>query len=242
MKYLVNITYDGSNFYGSSIQKNKRTVTGEIETKLSKILNTKTKITSCSRTDKGVHANNFYFHFTSQKELNIDKLKKSLNSLLDKDIFIKEIKEVDDNFHARYSVLNKEYKYVINRGEYSPTKRNYELEYNKEIDIKKLKQASNYLIGTHDFKSFTSDNEKESYIRTINYIKIKENNNLVEIYINADGFLKYMVRNIIGLFLEINENKKELEDIPKILESKDRTKLGIKASPCGLYLNIVNYK
>ena len=242
MKYLVNISYDGSNFYGSSIQKNKRTVCGILESNISKILNTKTKITACSRTDRKVHANNFYFHFETNKELNISKFKKSLNSLIDKDIYIKSVEEVPNNFHARYNVVNKEYLYIINQGEYSPVRRNYELEYNKKINVDLLKKASTLLLGTHDFKSFTSDNEKTSYIRNINYIKIEEKSDLILIYINANGFLKYMVRNIIGLLLEINEGKKQVEDIPKILNGKNRQMLGIKAEPNGLYLNIVNYE
>lgn len=241
MRYLVNISYCGLNYYGFQSQPNEDTVEGNIINALSKILNKKIKITGCSRTDKGVHALDFYFHFDYEEEVNLDKIKKSLNSLTSDDIYIKEIKKVNDEFHARYNVLNKEYKYVINTGEYNPIKRNIELEYNKKIDIKLLKKASKHLIGTHNFKSFTSDNEKENYIRTINYIKIIKEKDLVTIYINADGFLKYMVRNIVGLLLDINEGKKETKDIPIILNSLDRSTLGIKAPAEGLYLNKVNY-
>lgn len=241
MRYLVKISYDGTLFFGSQKQKDKRTINNEIELTLSKILNEKTKIIGCSRTDKGVHANEYYFHFDTTKEIKAEKLKKSMNSLLTGEINIKNIKEVKDTFHARYNVKNKEYKYIIETGEYNPTNRNYTLMYNKKINIELLKEASKYLIGTHNFKSFTSDNEKENYIRTINYIKIKQNKSKIEIYINADGFLKYMVRNIIGLFIELNEGKKQIKDIKQILESKDRTKLGIKAPSNGLFLNKINY-
>lgn len=241
MKYLANITFDGTAFYGTNKQPNKRTILGEIEKTLSKILNTKTKITPCSRLDRGVHALNFYFTFDTNKEVDENKLRKSLNALLTSEIYIKEIKKTNDNFHARYDVQNKEYLYIIETGEYSPIKRNYELMYNKPINIELLKEASSYLIGTHDFKSFTSNDEKENYIRTINYINIIEENTKIKIYINGNGFLKYMVRNIIGLFLEINECKKQITDIPKILERKDRKTLGIKALPNGLYLNAINY-
>lgn len=241
MRYLANITFDGTSFYGTNIQPNKRTICGTIEETLSKILNIKTKITPCSRLDKGVHALNFYFSFDTSKTIDINKLKKSLNSLLTEEIHIKNIIQVDDNFHARFSVINKEYIYIIETGNYNPIERNYTLQYNKTINIDLLKEASTYLIGTHDFKSFTSDDEKESYIRTINYIKIERKDTKIIIKINANGFLKYMVRNIIGLFLEINEGKKQIKDISKIIESKDRTKLGIKCLPNGLYLNKVNY-
>lgn len=242
MRYLVNISYSGLNYYGYQKQPDKKTIEGNIEESLSKILNRKIETTGCSRTDKGVHALDFYFHFDYEEDLNVQKLRKSLNSLTNEDIYIKSIKKVDDNFHARFDVLDKEYKYVINTGEYNPIRRNIELQYNKKINIDLIKETSNYLIGTHNFKSFTSDSEKENYIRTINYIKIVEENEIVTIYINANGFLKYMVRNIIGLFIEINEGKKELSEIPKILESLDRKSLGVRAKPEGLYLNKVNYK
>ncbi len=241
MRYLVNISYDGTNFYGTQIQPTKRTINGSVEDALSTILNEKTKVTGCSRTDRGVHANNYYFHFDIEKQVDISKLKKSLNDLTPEEIYIKNITQVNTDFHARFNVKSKEYVYVINTGDYSPTKRNIEFEYNKPIDIELLEKAKTYLLGTHNFKSFTSDKEIENYIRTINYIRFEKENNIVKIYISANGFLKYMVRNIIGLFLEINENKKRIEDIPIILESKDRTSLGIKAPSCGLYLNAVEY-
>lgn len=241
MRYLVCMSYDGSKYYGFQIQKDKITIEGEIESILSKILNEPINIIGCSRTDKGVHANEFYFHFDTNKELNINKLIYSLNKLTDDSLYIKNIKVVDDTFHARYSVKDKEYLYIINMNEYSPVKRNIELEYNKSINIDLIKEASTYLLGTHNFKSFTSDNEKNNYVRTINYIKFEYDNGLLKIYINADGFLKYMVRNIIGLFIEINEGKKSIEDINDILVSEDRTKLGITCSSQGLYLNKVNY-
>lgn len=241
MRYLVNISFDGTLYYGSQTQPNKRTVNNDIEMCISKILNEKIKITACSRTDKGVHANDYYFHFNTEKNLNLTSFKKSLNSLTTNEIYIKNIIEVNDDFHARFNTKSKEYLYIINTGEYIPTKRNIELEYNKEINIELLNNASSYLIGKHNFKSFTSNDEKDNYVRTIYYIKIEKHNNLVKIYISADGFLKYMVRNIIGLFLEINEGKKKEEDIPLILESLNRCTLGIKAPACGLYLNEVKY-
>lgn len=241
MRYLVNIKYNGKDYYGFQKQNDKITIEGEIETALSKILNESVNIIGCSRTDKGVHANDFYFHFDTNKDLDLEKLKYSLNSLTSDNIFFRKIIKVSEEFHSRYSVKNKEYKYIINTNEYEPTKKDIELEYNKEINLVLLQEASAYLIGTHDFKSFTSDNEKENTIRTINYIHIENVNGIVNILVNADGFLKYMVRNIVGLLLEINENKKNIKDIPFILESKDRTKLGLCAPAGGLYLNKVNY-
>lgn len=241
MRYLVNLKYDGSTFYGFQIQNDKRTVEGEITLVLSKILNESVKIVGCSRTDRGVHANDFYFHFDTFKEINVDKLKHSMNSMLSDDMYIKKIKVVNDDFHARYFVKDKEYKYIINTGEYEPIKRNYELQYCKVINVNLLEKASRLLVGEHDFKAFTSDNEREKTIRCVNYIRIEKVNDIVNIYVNANGFLKYMVRNIVGLLLEVNDGKKNIEDIQRILSSNDRRELGICAKPNGLYLNKVSY-
>mgnify|MGYP003295099673 CR=1 FL=1 len=241
MRYLVNMKYDGTNFYGFQIQEDVRTIEKEVTLVLSKILNEEVKIVGCSRTDKGVHANDLYFHFDTSKEIDTNKLKYSLNSMLTDEIYIKDISKVEDDFHARYSVKEKEYVYIINTGTYEPTKRNIEFQYNKEIDIELIKEASKKLIGEKDFKSFTSDNEKENTIRNVKDIRIEKINDKVYIYIVANGFLKYMVRNIVGLLLDINEGKKKVEEIENIILSKDRTKLGLCVSPVGLYLNKVNY-
>lgn len=241
MRYLCEISYDGYLFYGFQRQKDKRTVCSLVEEVLRKVLNENILIVGASRTDRGVHANSFYFHFDCEKVLDTEKLKVSLNKLISNDIYFKNITIVNEDFHARYSVKSKEYVYVINMGEYNPTRRNYELEYNKKINIKLLKKASKYLVGEHDFKSFTSDSMGKNTVRRINYIKFKKNKELLIISIEANGFLKYMIRNIIGLFLEINENKKTPIMTKEILESKDRTKLGIKAPASGLYLNKIKY-
>lgn len=241
MRYLCEISYDGYLFYGFQRQKDKRTVCSLVEEVLRKVLNENILIVGASRTDRGVHANSFYFHFDCEKVLDTEKLKTSLNKLISNDIYFKNITIVNEDFHARYSVKSKEYIYVINMGEYNPTRRNYELEYNKKINIKLLKKASKYLVGEHDFKSFTSDSMGKNTVRKVNYIKFKKNKNLLIISIEANGFLKYMIRNIIGLFLEINENKKTPIMTKEILESKDRTKLGIKAPSSGLYLNKIKY-
>lgn len=241
MRYLCEISYDGYLFYGFQRQKDKRTVCSLVEEVLRKVLNENILIVGASRTDRGVHANSFYFHFDCEKVLDTEKLKVSLNKLISNDIYFKNITIVNEDFHARYNVKSKEYVYVINMGEYNPTRRNYELEYNKKINIKLLKKASKYLVGEHDFKSFTSDSMGKNTVRKVNYIKFKKNKNLLIISIEANGFLKYMIRNIIGLFLEINENKKTPIMTKEILESKDRTKLGIKAPSSGLYLNKIKY-
>lgn len=240
MKYLLNLSYDGSVFYGFQSQKDKNTVCNELASALSKIFNEKIKVTGASRTDKGVHAYNQYAHFEA-KEMNLNKLKHSINSLINDSIYVKKITKVNDNFSARYDVKSKEYLYKINTGEYNPIEKDYVLQYNKKINKSLLKKACKLISGTHNFKSFTSDNTKENYVRTIDYIKIKKEKNYVYIYIKAKGFLRYMIRIIVGLLLEINEGKKKISDINNIFKSEDRRVNGLTISAVGLYLNKIRY-
>ncbi len=240
MRYLINMSYDGSKFYGYQVQKNNKTVEGEIEKVLSKILDTNINTIGSSRTDKGVHAINQYCHFDYDKNINIKKLTHSMNSLLDDSIYIKKIKKVDDNFHARYNVINKEYIYKINIGEYNPIEKDYVLQYNKGIDKTLLNEFIRLMSGKHNFKSFTSDKDNKEFERDI-IIDYKISNNILYLRFYSSGFLRYMIRNIVGLLLDINDGKKSLSDIEFIFNSKNRCSAGSCASGCGLYLNKVEY-
>jgi len=181
-------------------------------------------------------------HFDIDKKIDINKLRNSLNKLINNDIYIKDIIEVPNDFHARFNVIKKEYIYKINIGEYNPIDRNYIYQYNKILDIKKMKKASKYLIGTHDFKSFTKvDQIEKDYTRTIYNINFKLKNNILEITFIGNGFLRYMVRNLVGILIEVGNDKREISEIKEILEAKDRIKAGITAPPEGLYLKNVKY-
>lgn len=239
MNYLLNISYDGSKFNGYQRQKNVKTVQGEVEQVLSKILNKDITIVSSSRTDAKVHAYNQYANFNEEKEIDPNKFLNSFNKLIDKSIYLKSIKVVDDNFSSRYNVKMKEYIYKINVGKYNPLEKDYVYQYNKNIDIRLLKKASKKILGNHNFRSFTSDKEKSNYERCIEKIKIIKQDDYVYIFFRAKSFLRYMIRNIVGLFIEINEGKKQLEDIDRIFKEEDRTSLGITINPEGLYLNNV---
>ena len=240
MRYLMNITYDGSKFYGYQIQKNKTTIEGEIEKALSKILNQNINTIGASRTDKSVHAINQYCHFDYDKELNIKKLTNSLNKLINDGIYIKKIKKVNDNFHARYDVKSKEYIYKINMGEYNPIEKDYVLQYNKSINKELLNNFIILMNGKHNFRSFTSDKDKDNYERDLE-LSYKIQNHILFLKFKSTGFLRYMIRNIVGLLLDINDGKKKLDDIKYIFDSKNRCSLGKCTSGCGLYLNKIEY-
>lgn len=246
MRYLMTFSYDGSKYSGYQKQPNCTTVQGEIEKALKKInSNRVVSIHASGRTDAGVHAMNQKAHFDLNKEIDVYKLKDSINGLIPKNIYIKDVQVVNDDFHARFNVKAKEYVYKINMGEYNPIERDYVYQYNKRLDVVDMERAMKYLEGTHDFKSFTKAEEKyDSTVRTIvqtNMIRNLKNVNEVTLSFFGTGFLRYMVRNIVGFLIEIGEGKRRPEDIITVMEAKDRTEAGKTANPEGLYLKDVFY-
>ncbi len=245
-RYFITFSYDGTNFNGYQKQPKVRTVQGEIERALKEISGgKKIEIHASGRTDAKVHALNQKAHFDLELKITPDKLKKGLNSILKEDIYIKTIEEVPDNFHARYNAKGKEYIYKINMGEYNPLERNYVYQYNKRLDVTEMERAMKYLEGTHNFKSFTkTDEEKEDYVRTISQTNIlrdlKDVNKITLVFVGT-GFLRYMVRNMVGLLIEIGEGKRKSEEIITILKEENRKSGGKTANPEGLYLKNVFY-
>ena len=243
MRYKIEFSYDGSNFNGYQIQPNLRTVQEELEKAVSYLnKQTQTEVAASGRTDKGVHALGQVAHFDLNVEIPLDKIKRGLNSNLPEDIHINCVKKVSSDFHARFSSKKKEYVYKINIGEYNPVMRNYIYQYNRELDINKMKEGLKLFEGTHDFTSFvSSEDERENKVRTIYKTKLTLKNDIIEISFQADGFMKYQIRNMVGLLLDIGKGKKEVSDITRIIEKKDRKSSSKTASPVGLYLKKVWY-
>ena len=243
MRYLIKFSYDGTNYSGFQKQKGLNTIEEKLEEALTKINNgKKTTITATGRTDKGVHALCQYGHADIDVNINEKKLKRAMNSNLPEDIHVIETKEVDNNFHARYNVKEKEYKYYINIGEYNPIERNYVYQYNYNLNIDNMKKAIRFFEGEHDFRELVTDNkEKENCVRTITYTNIELKDNKIIITFRGNGFLRYQVRNMVGLLIKIGENKISPDSVDKIIESKDRTKASKTAPSEGLYLTKVIY-
>ena len=243
MRYLIKFSYDGTNYSGFQKQKGLNTIEEKLEEALTKINNgKKTTITATGRTDKGVHALCQYGHADIDVNITEKKLKRAMNSNLPDDIHVIETKEVDNDFHARYNVKEKEYKYYINLGEYNPLERNYVYQYNYELNIDNMKKAIKYFEGEHDFRSFVTDNkEKENCVRKISYTNIEKQDNIIIITFKGNGFLRYQVRNMVGLLIKIGENKISPDIVDKIIESKDRTRASKTAPAEGLYLTEVIY-
>lgn len=243
MRYLITFAYDGSNFCGFQKQPKLRTVQGEIEKALKKINNNKKVIIHASgRTDAKVHAINQKAHFDLDINITNEKLRRAINSYTDKDIYVKKVEKVADDFHARYHVKVKEYIYKMNLGEYNPTERHSVYQYNKNLDIKAMEEALKYLEGEHDFSAFACQEElKSNCVRKLFLARlIREKEKIIFVFLGT-GFLKYQVRNMVGTLIEIGEGKKKSKDIIEILKSKDRKKAGKKAKPEGLYLSNVIY-
>lgn len=246
MKFFMTFSYDGTNFNGYQKQPKKRTVQKEIEDVLKEINGGKdVSIFSSGRTDAGVHALNQKAHFLLDIKISPDRLIKGMNSLLPSDIYVKNIEMVDDEFHARFSAIGKEYIYKINMGEYDPIERNYVYQYCKKLDLVSMERGLKYLEGIHNFKSFTkADDEIVDYVRKIaetSIIRDSKDINKIVITFVGTGFLRYMVRNMVGLLIEIGEGKRKPEDVMDILKSENRRLAGKTAPSCGLYLRNVFY-
>ncbi|MDK2791482.1 MAG: tRNA pseudouridine38-40 synthase [Deferribacteres bacterium] len=237
------VEYDGIDFHGWQVQKNLRTVQGEIEEKLSKIYKKKINIIGSGRTDAGVHALGQVFSFRAEKYIPNDSLRLGLNSLLDKDVTILCCEDVPLTFHAQKSAKSKTYVYKILSGENrSSLLRNRVWWFRREIDTEKLYGYLEKFVGEHDFSSMcTKKSIKDNNIRKINFIEISSENSILNIEINANGFLHNMVRNIVGTTIFLYKKGAPFDEVEKILSKKDREEAGPTAPPQGLYLKEVFY-
>lgn len=243
--FKVKMAYDGSAYHGFQRQDNALSVQEVVEEALKKLFLQEITIFGCSRTDTGVHANEYYFSFKCEEDIKINSrgIIFGLNSKLPDDIAILECEEAPEDFHARYNCIGKEYKYIIHNSEIrDPFLRTRVYKYWYPIDEKLLDKAAKYFVGTHDFRSFCSNaNEKENTIRTIHSFNVERDGDKVIMTVSGDGFLYNMVRIMVGTLLFVNEKKISESDIPEIMKKKDRRFAGRTASASGLYLNKVFY-
>lgn len=242
MRYLITFSYDGSKYFGYQKQKGVNSVQEDLEKVLSLINNKPVNVCASGRTDAGVHANGQCAHFDIAINITPDKLKNALNGLLNGNIYVKSVVEVPDTFHARFDVKQKEYIYKINTGEYSPIYKDYIYQYCKPLDVDSMKTAIKLFEGEHNFKSFTKANvETNNFARTIYSTAVTKDNDIITIKFVGNGFMRYMVRNMVGFLIEIGEGKRNISDVNSVLLEEDRTKAGKTAPPEGLYLNKVTY-
>lgn len=246
MRYLLKMSYDGSEFFGFQRQKGLVTIQGEIEKVIATIFQEEISIVASGRTDAGVHAIAQVAHFDAQKRFDdLEKLRYSINSMLNKAISINEIAVVDEAFHARYNSKEKTYLYKIYLSkENEPLKRKYYHVCGYDLDVEKMKNACKHFLGEHDFSAFCVNNKQiKSNVRTIYDIHIeeKENGKELDLYVTGNGFLHNMVRSIAGTLVDVARGRFKESEIENIFQSKDHQKAGKTLDGCGLYLLEVKY-
>lgn len=241
MRYKMIISYDGSFFHGFQRQKNYISVQEILEIKLTEILKTDVIIHGSGRTDAGVHAKGQVVHFDSTQYVPVNNLKKILNKKVYPHIYINDIELVDETFHSRKSAILKEYRYYVSINTFDPLKVNYMHFFHDRIDISKIREAMEYIKGTHDFRSFSKNHEIKSAVRTITRFDLEIHDGIMEFIIVGNGFMYNMVRIIIALMLKVAEGKLQPEDIKRIINGKERKLAPYVAPACGLYLYKVYY-
>lgn len=247
MKYFAKIKYLGTNFHGFQVQPNKRTVQGELCIALKAALGVDVRVTGVSRTDAGVHANEFCITVDAEgSTVPAERLPLAVARFLPNDLSLYYAEDCNENFHPRYDVISKEYLYrIVNLPIYDP------FEYGRAWFVPKpisdtavlaMNRACEFLVGKHDFSAFMSEgSDVTDTVRTVFYCNVQKNGDLIEIKICADGFLYNMVRIVVGTLIDVAYNRISPEKIKDILSSKDRSLAGMTAPAEGLYLNKVTY-
>ena len=247
MKYFAKIKYLGTDFCGFQVQPDKRTVQGELCRALKEALGAPCRVTGCSRTDSGVHANEFCLTVECEgATVPPDKLPVAVAKYLPPDLSLYYAEEARPDFHPRYDVIGKEYLYrIVNSPIYDPFDFGRAWFIPRPIDengISVMKTCAERIIGKKDFHCFMSEgSDVTDTVRHVFYIDISKNGNIIEVRICADGFLYNMVRIIVGSLVEAAHGRFSAEDFDKMIDSRDRSNAGMTAPAHGLYLNKVSY-
>lgn len=242
--YKIIIQYDGSRYKGWQVQNSTdMTIQGKLQSVLSQMTGQEIEVIGSGRTDAGVHAYGQVANFHIPNQFNAQEIIDYLNQYLPMDIAVIDIEEVDERFHARFHAISKTYAYRIHRSNIPNVfERKYMYTYTEALDITKMKEAASLLIGTHDFMSFCGNKKmKKSTVRTIMNINIEERENELRISYTGDGFLQQMIRILTGTLIEVGNGTKQVSDIRRILESRDRANAGYTVPAEGLSLQSVEY-
>ncbi len=239
------LEYDGTNYHGwqSQTGSGMQTIQETIEQALTALSHEEGKVFSSGRTDAGVHALGQVVNFQTRAAIPALAWAPALNQLLPSDIRVLTSEEASAEFHARYSARSKTYKYrILNRRAQTAIHRAYAWHVNIPLNVARMRRAAAVLLGKHDFSSFRGSGcSAKSPVRTLKSLSIRENGDFIELFLEADAFLQYMVRNITGTLVEVGLGRFNSKDMVKILEARDRSMAGKTAPPHGLYLLSVNY-
>lgn len=237
------VAYEGTNYCGWQVQPNAITVAGVINQTLSELLGEEIEIMGASRTDAGVHAMGNVAVFDTNSRIPGEKVSFALNQKLPEDIRIQHSEEVELDFHPRFCDSKKTYCYRIRNAMFpNPCKRHYEYFVHRDLHVEDMQKAAEYLVGTHDFKSFCSVyTQAKDTIRTVNYIKVDKLGDEISITVNGNGFLYNMVRIIVGTLIVVGKGLKKPEEVKTMLEGLDRSLSGPTAPAHGLMLMGIEY-
>jgi tRNA pseudouridine38-40 synthase len=250
MNFKLTIQYDGADFHGWQMQNELRTVQGELTKALSLIEGRDVVLHGSGRTDAGVHAEGQVASVQLQRTISAEKLRAAINGNVEKDVRVVEAEVVADEFHARYSALEKTYTYrIVNGPLISPFWVRYAHHDARPLDLERLRDCANLFIGTHDWTAFSSaQSDSETKTRTITGLTItprwdeRAGCKLIEMRMSADGFLRYMVRSIAGTLMAVGRGELESELVLRAINEGDRSLAGATAPAGGLTLVSVRYK
>jgi tRNA pseudouridine38-40 synthase len=239
----ITIQYDGTNYHGWQIQPNGRTIQGELRRVLSILDHRPVTVYGAGRTDAGVHAEGQVANFFVERDFDPIRLRDAINGNLDRDIRVLDVIPVADSFNARNSARQKTYRYRIWTGDVlGPFAYRYVHHYRSGLDVPEMRRAAAALIGTHDFTAFTvANSEAEDHIRTLTRLNIDVTEDEISIVVSADGFLRYMVRTIVGTLIEVGRGRRIAASMLATLESCNRANAGPSAPANGLTLVRVDY-
>lgn len=241
MRYHAIVSYDGSRYYGFQAQKKDITIQKVIEDALKNITRAHVVVHSSGRTDKGVHAYGQSLHFDTHIVMDTEIFLKVLNKRLPLDVRIKKLRTVKETFHARYSAVSKRYIYKLSKVSLSAFDAFY-MHHEPNLNFEHIKQAAKLFEGTHDFFGFSAKVLGKQTIKTMYSVTIHEGINYVYLEFHGNGFLKYMVRSIVGTIIEVGQGRKTFLDITSNLTEPNRSKAGKTAPASALYLKKVYYK
>jgi len=248
------IEYDGSNYHGWQSQKSGNTIQDVLYERIASITGGEIRLVGASRTDAGVHALGQVAAFSTDSDLSIDVLKRALNAKLPEDIRILAIEETDESFNPRFDAVKKRYIYLMSMGRNeSAFLHKYRWQIKADLDIEAMREAASMLIGEHDFSSLRGSGcSAKTTVRHIHLLEITAlhamefmtvsiRGDWIKISIEANAFLRHMVRNIVGTLVEVGKGRIAVKDVSAILNARDRTKAGPTAPAAGLFLEKVYY-
>lgn len=240
---LLQIEYDGTNYAGWQVQPNGLTVQEVVESALAELLGAKVRIHSSGRTDAGVHARCMMAHFKTESQMAIKAFREGVNHFLPEDVVIRSAVEKDEDFHARYSAQGKWYRYTIYLGAVrSPLSARTAWHLRGPLDLEKMREAATYLVGEHDFRAFRSSScVAKTTQREIFDVDVSAQGDLVYLDFRGSGFLKNMVRMLVGTLMEVGMGRRSAEDVLSLLAEGDKLNCGPTAPAHGLCLQEVWY-